>query len=475
MKKQDYIIQLIKSLEPNERRYFRLFSSLQQGEKKYLQLFDMLEGQDEYDATALSKQLGMPKSRLAEVKHYLNDAILNSLRATNEQTTQIAALYVAKEDARILLSRRLFLQSLEVSGKTAERARELEQFELLIELLNIRHITYYNLQLFEESAAVYDEYKQVVEIENEVMQIYSLKAKASGYEVLRNKRAEFEKLCEHPLIKAGPEKLKSLRAKAVWFDIMYYYYIASDMPQKALEISRREWQCYAGNPIIKVSNGTAYIISHTRLAYAEHTTGNNERALELAEELKRVLTDKTRELSKARRTTFMAYNESFRMYVLLRLERFAEVLRESPAVIELMKVRPLPEQYASIFNYALALVHASAHEKAIDELNKLVDINTDVRLDLQQLARLLMVMVHLDLGNNSLIPHLIKAARSWMKRHSYANETVNGLYRYFLLASHAPAPEKRDIYGKCLAVIRKGGFQPMAGTLMLSSWLEKRT
>ena len=122
MKKQDYIIQLIKSLEPNERRYFRLFSSLQQGEKKYLQLFDMLEGQDEYDATALSKQLGMPKSRLAEVKHYLNDAILNSLRATNEQTTQIAALYVAKEDARILLSRRLFLQSLEVSGKTAERA-----------------------------------------------------------------------------------------------------------------------------------------------------------------------------------------------------------------------------------------------------------------------------------------------------------------------------------------------------------------
>jgi hypothetical protein len=62
-----------------------------------------------------------------------------------------------------------------------------------------------------------------------------------------------------------------------------------------------------------------------------------------------------------------------------------------------------------------------------------------------------------------------------MKRHSYANETVNGLYRYFLLASHAPAPEKRDIYGKCLAVIRKGGFQPLAGTLMLSSWLEKRT
>jgi hypothetical protein len=475
MKKQDYTIQLIRSLDPNERRYFRLLSNLQQGEKKYLQLFDLLADLDEYNATAISRQMGLSKAQLAETKYYLNDAVLSCLRNTGQQSTQIAALYVAKEDARLLTGRRMHLQALELARKTADRAMQLEQFELMVELLNIMQVTYFNNTQFDEAAEIYERYRKVADMQNEIMLLLNLKVKVTKGQVQRNKGAELQKLVKHPLLKGGPEKLKSLRAKIAWFDTMYHYYIAMDRSDKALETSRREWKCFSENPIIKIANGTAYIVAYTRLAYAEHTAGNNVRALQLAGEIKHALVEKGVEINKATRTGFMAYIESFRMYVLLRMERFADVLRESPAVAEMMKARPLPEQYAHTFNHALALVHANQHQLAIDELNKLLAINTNLRLDLQQLARLLLVMVHVDLNNNTMVPHLVKSARSWMKRHQIANESVNVLYRYFLQAARAPAAKKRVIYAQCLAEMRQGRLQPLANTLMLPAWLEKRT
>jgi hypothetical protein len=474
MRKQDYIIQLIKSLDPSERRYFRLFSSLQSGEKKYLQLFDLLEGVDEYNASELSQKLDVTMNHLGGIKHYLNDTLLGSLRNISEQTTEIASLYVAKEDARILLSRRLFVQAVDLAEKTSARAMQLDQFEVVIELLNIRYIGLLNSQRLEEAAAVCDEYKQIAELEAEVMALCRLKAMATFYEIRRNKPDEFKKLCEDPLIEHGPEKLKSIRSKSVWYDIVYRYYMSSDQVTKVLEISRQEWECYLANPIIKISNGSAYITSFTRLQYMEHVNGNSARALELAEQLKLTLNDGSVDLSKARRTTFMAYNESFRMYVLLRLERFDKVLKESPAVIELMKSRPLPEQYANIFNYALALVYAGEHSRAIDELNKLLEINTELRVDLQQLSRLLLVMVQLDCGNYSLIPYHIKAAKSWMKRHNYENKIVEELYKHFLAASKATNREKRKIYQQMFELMEGGKFQPLADVIMLPYWLKTR-
>jgi tetratricopeptide (TPR) repeat protein len=475
MRKQDYIIQLIKSLDPSERRYFKLYSGLQSGEKKYLQLFDLLEEADEYDPNELSDKLKVTTNQLAVLKRYLNDAILSSLRNLNEQTTQIAALYIAKEDARILLSRRLFLQALDIAEKTFLKAKQLDQFEVALELLNIRHISLFNMQRYEEAAAVCEEYKELAGLEEEVLAMQRLKSLATDYEIHRNKSNEFKQFCEEPLIKGGPDKLNCLRSKSAWFDIMFRYELSAGSMLQVLDITRKEWDCYLANPIIKISNGSAYASAFLRLAYNEHFAGNSERALEITDQLKLALNEGSVDLSNARRLTFMASNESFRMYVLLRLERFEEVLKESPEVIKLMRSRPLAEQFANAFNYALALVYSNEHDLAVNELNKLLEINEEVRLDLQRLVRLLLVMVHLDCGNSSLIPYQVKSAKSWMKRHKCEDETVDGLYKHFLAVSKLSQRERRKKYQEMLAEIDEGKFQPLADLMMLPYWLRRRT
>ena len=70
MKKKDVLTNLINSLNPNEQRNFKLYSNMQGGDKAYMKLYDVLEGKADYDATALSKQLNISKSLLADKKNY---------------------------------------------------------------------------------------------------------------------------------------------------------------------------------------------------------------------------------------------------------------------------------------------------------------------------------------------------------------------------------------------------------------------
>ena len=70
MRKQDYLVGLIAALEPNEKRYFKIFSGLQPGGKRYLKLFDALENKKTYDGTELCSELVLEPWQLADDKHY---------------------------------------------------------------------------------------------------------------------------------------------------------------------------------------------------------------------------------------------------------------------------------------------------------------------------------------------------------------------------------------------------------------------
>src|SRR5579872_5328009 len=107
MRKQDYLIELIKSMSPNERRYFKLFSGLQPGEKRYMQLFDALENEESYDTKKLCKVLDVAPKRLADDKYYLTQALLKSFRNVDEFAWKHPQFYKQVIDADNLLDRGL--------------------------------------------------------------------------------------------------------------------------------------------------------------------------------------------------------------------------------------------------------------------------------------------------------------------------------------------------------------------------------
>src|ERR1700739_3091526 len=119
MRKQDYLVELIHSLNASERRYFKLFNSPQQGAKKYELLFEELSKVETYNAGTISKKLKISKKQLADDKNYLQQVLLRALRNFNEQDPYLTLLNQIA-DAHLLIQRKLMPWALEGLAKVAQ-------------------------------------------------------------------------------------------------------------------------------------------------------------------------------------------------------------------------------------------------------------------------------------------------------------------------------------------------------------------
>src|SRR5688572_33072384 len=94
MKRPQDLFDLIKSLTPAEKGYFKKFVAKGDG-KKYLKLFDAINAQKEYDEEKLKKKFKKELSNLSAAKHYLFEMVLDATRAfqlNNSYSSQILRL-----------------------------------------------------------------------------------------------------------------------------------------------------------------------------------------------------------------------------------------------------------------------------------------------------------------------------------------------------------------------------------------------
>lgn len=135
---------LVLSLLPNEKRYFKLHSNVQSGEKNYLLLFTVLEKmkEDAYDRMHLLKQLGIPSEDLHATENYLYQRILESLRKFCEKTSTEAQLYSLLLNASILEKKGFYELSSKMLNKAKSMAVVPNSNALILEILKrqARHI-----------------------------------------------------------------------------------------------------------------------------------------------------------------------------------------------------------------------------------------------------------------------------------------------------------------------------------------------
>lgn len=136
----DPIHELIRSLTPSEKRYFKLQNKTESGTKSYLQLFEVLEQQSQYDELAIRKALDGQKllNQLHVAKNYLYKQILRSLRSFHAGSDSNISPFLAFAehlgDMNILQSKGLFLQSRKALRKAEAIAEEYDDdlFRLII-------------------------------------------------------------------------------------------------------------------------------------------------------------------------------------------------------------------------------------------------------------------------------------------------------------------------------------------------------
>ncbi|MDB5282044.1 MAG: hypothetical protein JWO06_1119 [Bacteroidota bacterium] len=477
MKKQEYLLELIKSMNANERRYFKLFSGVQPGEKRYLQLYEALESEERYDAEKLCKQLGIKPKQLTDDKQYLQQILLQCLRNFEEISSDTKAeqiIHIGREDAWVLMSRRLHAHALDIAEKTLVKAWEFERFELIADLLSIKWVCLYNMEQFEELTES-NEQKKVAEILAELTELNTLRGRVVALERKRGDKSDFKKILQHPLLKMKPDKLLSLRAQIAWFETMIKCLIGGEFDYtKALEIGRLQWAHYDKHPTVKKVNPLVWILSYSYLANTELGAGNGLNALKVLEKMENLLSDPTMPLSKATLTALKAHVFVLRTEILFNLQRFKDVVSEVAKANAYIEQRPVYERIIVLFYHTLALLHLKQSESAVNSLEELLQLNTEQRLDIQTFLRPVQILAQLDMGNYQLVPYLVKSARAWMKRKKISSPEVELFLSFTYAIARAPEPRRREHWLKIQKALDAGEMKLLDKELNLKVWLESK-
>jgi hypothetical protein len=465
MRKQDYLIGLISALEPSEKRYFKLFSSLRKGEKRYLNLFDALENKNKYEGAELCAELGLEPWQLADDKLYLTHTLLQSLRNYDQESTEIAIVRSNIENLHSLISRRMFNFAMDLTEKTLVRAWELEGFELIGSLLVHRRNCWLNLRQNPESDDTLKQHEKAAICLKEIIELMCLRNQVRNQELKAANAEQFEKILTHPLLKANANKLKSLRAKSLWYQVYWHYYSSLVDENASLKLSIKERQLYLKHPEIKIINPLAYITNVYHIAIVEQDKEKRQHAIE---SLQTELNNPEIKISAQLHDSMLWTCNLISVWNLRSLYKFKQALPIIEKVYGLIAGRTDYDRFTATFEYALILLHNGKYETAADKVDELMRVKSDIRFDMQPFVRVMHVMAQLSLGNYGIMPHVVKSVRGWMKKNESEHEELNILLKQAGLISKAA--NKKAAWKTFSQKTEEGNLPTITKLLQLDAW-----
>lgn len=139
MKATTDLFDLIQSLSPNEKRYFKRSATQHVigDQNNYLRLFEAIARQKVYDEEALRKKFKGEKfiERLPSEKNYLFQIVLKSMRRYQSEKSVDIQLRDLMLDAGFLEGRGLYKASYKILQKAGKLAKQYERWPILIEIL----------------------------------------------------------------------------------------------------------------------------------------------------------------------------------------------------------------------------------------------------------------------------------------------------------------------------------------------------
>lgn len=136
MKSSDELSELVHSMSPSEKRYFKLQAATFKDDSHYLLLFDLIDKREELSDTDLRQslqQLGVTVS-LSRLKNYLHQLIMKTLREYHLEHYPEFKIIEAYRDFKILKDRKLERQASKSLSKAVKLSKEYERYAYLWEL-----------------------------------------------------------------------------------------------------------------------------------------------------------------------------------------------------------------------------------------------------------------------------------------------------------------------------------------------------
>ena len=440
MNKKGNLFFLIKSLNQSEKRYFKLFCRTINVEYNYLRLFEAIDSQDSYDEKKLKETFAQETfvKQLHVTKIYLSQLILKSLRNYHHKVSKTAEITDLIRDIEILFTKELFDQCYFTIQKAEKLAARYEKLSLMIEILNWKRKLY--LSKFGANQ------EKLQEIDNTVAatmeKLHSLqKYWAITTDLTRfNEPGERSESFHSQAILKVAGKPETLRAKILFYHILYSQEIIGGNG----ELSERSL-----DQLITLIEAHPHQIKDDPGAYLNSMNNKitfllmRHRYDEVVALLKKVrsIPDQygIKKSHKLRlRTLLRTYNVELELYRDQKnLEKGKELMLTIQSFLKKHE-KSVPDNYFILFwnQFANFEFMDKNYSRALVWVNRIMQIKSDARLDIQRYARLLQLIIHFELGNTIFLRYSIDSCRRFLRKRTSATPFERICLKHFAKLSH---------------------------------------
>jgi len=480
------VFELIKSLDSNEKGYFRRFCDLQKGQKNYLDLFNVLEKMDRYDEAVLAaafKERPFYKN-LHVVKNYLYNLILRSLRSFYWESTVDQEINDQITDAVLLEKRGLYELARNSLVKARKLAMKYHRYYLLIPitkkegslwpLLEDRH-------LFEKMQTMNEELLAASqEIHNEIA-IYIYYHRWTTFQRARQQESnsdtwrkllevwtDFEKNHPQDHYKSfySSYLIDCIRATAAFFQ---------KDPEARFMHSARVLEKWAANEHMIKAEPHVYKIHLSNHLSCCFQLQKWELFPDLLATLKALPSGNFNEEAEAFQN--YAFYELLHLLNTLDFERAKDSLEGITRGIEDYKVKINKARELSFYyNISILYFMLEDFDKALLWLVRILNHpQTDHRKDLQRFAQILQLFYHYELGSVVFLESMVPNVRRKINRWSPLNEWEVFLFQLLdQLMKVSSKKETKALFIAYDAQLQTGAHKEALGYDEIRIWMEKK-
>ncbi|MBZ0203781.1 MAG: hypothetical protein K8I03_12255 [Ignavibacteria bacterium] len=439
MKQNEELYVLIKSLKKSEKRYFKLHSGLQAGNKNYLRLFDEISAQAEkgskYDEKIIKQKFKNEifVKQLTFTKNYLAEMIFKSLAMYYSGSSVDFLISQQITKARILYNKALYKYFFKVTGSIKKTCMEYERFSFYLQVLEMEKVVIIKkiypdkdeTDVLDEEIKILNMIRNITEYNFIISQLASLYRKKGRFR--EESQAELlEKINERYIMISEDKALSDIARERYYFILQLLADLQGNNKQIYTYAVKR-FEIINNNPKPFKDQSFNYwqdIIMYILL----HLLKSND--LDLFDKYMKMLREHTGKTEAEQINLFLIES----LFTLLQLNNITQISEINTKVIsilnELNKNEGKIDSNFEILIYN-SIVKVYFKKNMFTEANKYINIllnhpQISVREDVELYAKIINLIIHLELGNIDLLEYLIKSTYRYLRNRNnvYRFETI---------------------------------------------------
>lgn len=445
MKGQDELFQLIKSLTPSEKRYFKVNAS-KGGDAKsnYLQLFEAMDTQkDDYDESVLKKKHAKKSfvKYLSAEKKQLREQILKYMRGYHASRSVDNQINELLQDERFFQDKGLNDLRQRTILKAKELATKYERFHLLKEILS-REIAYTiefeKKRLTEPVIDLINEQKQLaitqetlLELQTRDRELFSIYR--SGADLQDHKvQSRVEMLVSE--VEMYRPRISKYFSLAIQFNRAYanYHHIQRDW-KASFECTKNEYELYQKHDHFKEQDSYNYKICLANLMSRSSSAKETEWFLKALEEMKTVPAHSFNEEGEVFQNV---YFQEHLYYInagdFEKAEALVPIIEEG---LEKYKSKINKARFLT-FQYNIMIMYFVLHrfKESSKWADKILEDKSEIKENVKTVTKMLLPIIHFELGHVDLVENLTRSAYRHLstKKRLHAFEKL--VLQYFKVA-----------------------------------------